>query len=134
MTTTTAIIITNNGVSSKTFEVGVTHTDIHEMIGNWFDCVRGENIIGYVSDTGLIDGEHINFIATALFGRILCGTCVVFGAKNEDGEYDGDDHNVPVDDLQMIIHHVETYKMWLGAMKDKESVAVAKERMNDGMV
>ena len=60
MTTTTAIIITNNGVSSKTFEVGVTHTDIHEMIGNWFDCVRGENIIGYVSDTGLIDGEHIN--------------------------------------------------------------------------
>jgi hypothetical protein len=34
----------------------------------------------------------------------------------------------------MIVHHVETYKMWLGAMKDKESVAVARERMNDGMV
>ena len=131
---TTAIIITENSVSKKTFDVGVTHSEIHEMVGGWFDCVRNETIIGYVHDTGLIDGLPINPIATALFGRILCGTCVVFGAKNEDGEYDGDDHNVSTDDLQMIIHHVETYKMWLGAMKDKESVAVAKERMNDGMV
>jgi len=134
MTTTTAIIITNNGISTKTFEVGITHSEIHEMIGNWFDCVRGENIIGYVSDTGLIDGEHINFIATALFGRILCGTCVVFGALNSDGESDGEDYDVPADELRMIIHHAETYKIWLGAMKDKASVAVAKERMNDGMV
>jgi hypothetical protein len=82
----------------------------------------------------LIDGQHINFVATALFGRILCGTCVVFGAMNEDGEYDGDDHNVPEDDLRIIIHHAETYRMWLQAIADKRPAKKNTEYMNGGLV
>jgi hypothetical protein len=119
---TKAIIITNEGIETRTFEVGVTHTEIHEMVGGWFDCVYGENIIGYVPDTGLIDGEPINFIATALFGRILCGTCVVFGAMNEDGEYDGDDHSASPHMLQVIAYHAKTYEMWLDAITSKHSM------------
>jgi len=133
MTTTTAIIISNHGVSTKTFDVGVTHSEIHEMVGGWFDCVRTNTLIGYVHDTGLIDGQHINFIATALFGRILCGTCVVFGAMNENGEYDGDDHNVPVDDLMAIAHHADTYKLWLQSVSDKQATK-QKDYMNGGLV
>lgn len=118
---TKAIIITNESIETRTFEVGVTHTEIHDMVGGWFDCVRTDTLIGYVSDTGLIDGEPINFIATALFGRILCGTCVVFGAMNEDGEYDGDDHDVSLHDLQVISHHAKTFEMWIDAMASRHS-------------
>jgi hypothetical protein len=116
---TTAIIITENSVSKKTFDVGVTHSEIHEMVGGWFDCVRSETIIGYVHDTGLIDGLPINPIATALFGRILCGTCVVFGAMNENGEYDGDDHDVPTHDLELIAHHYGVLRMATEAVRDR---------------
>ena len=107
----TAIIITENSVTKKTFNEGVTHTEIHEIVGGWFDCVRTDTLIGYVHDTGLIDGLPVNPIATALFGRILCGTCVVFGAMNKKGEYDGDDHDVPVNDLEMISHHYSVLRM-----------------------
>jgi hypothetical protein len=134
MKPTTAIIISNDGIQTRTFEVGVTHTEIHDMVGGWFDCVRTNSLIGYVHDTGLIDGQHINFVATALFGRILCGTCVVFGAMNEDGEYDGDDHNVPENDLRIIIHHAETYRMWLQAIADKRPAKKNTEYMNGGLV
>ena len=52
---TTAIIITDTSVTKKTFDVGVTHSEIHEMVGGWFDCVRTDTLIGYVHDTGLIE-------------------------------------------------------------------------------
>jgi hypothetical protein len=119
MNTTTAIIINNTGIEVRRFPNSVAHTDIHEIVGGWFDCVRTDTLIGYVHDTGLIDGQHINFIATALFGRILCGTCVVFGAMNEDGEYDGYDHEVSIDDLMRIKNHASTYSMWVQAVMEK---------------
>jgi hypothetical protein len=118
---TKAIIITNESIETRTFDVGVTHSEIHEMVGGWFDCVRTDTLIGYVHDTGLIEGQDINFIATALFGRILCGTCVVFGAMNENGEYDGDDHDASPHDLQVIAYHAKTYEMWLDARASKHS-------------
>lgn len=116
---TTAIIITDNSVTKKTFDVGVTHSEIHEMVGGWFDCVRTDTLIGYVHDTGLIEGHPINPIATALFGRILCGTCVVFGAMNENGEYDGDDHNVSSRDLELISYHYSVLRMATEAVRDR---------------
>ena len=130
MNTTTAIIINNDGISLRHFEGGVNHTHIHEMVGGWFDAVRTDTLIGYVHDTGLIDGQHINLIATALFGRILCGTCVVFGGLNENGEYDGYDHNVRQDDLREIANHAEIYKMWINATREKKD----RERSDGGLV
>ena len=131
---TTGIIISNDRIETRHFENGVNHTDIHDIVGGWFDAVRTDTLIGYVHDTGLIDGQHINFIATALFGRILCGTCVVFGAMNENGEYDGDDHSVSMNDTLTIGRHADTYRMWLEAITNKHMVADKKGNTNDGLI
>ena len=130
---TTAVIISNESIKTHNFESGVNHTDIHDIVGGWFDAVRTDTLIGYVHDTGLIDGQHINYVATALFGRILCGTCVVFGAMNENGEYDGDDHDVPMDDIARIAFHADTYQLWLNALAEKRT-ATRTGNANDGLV
>ena len=91
---TTAIIITENSVTAKTFDVGVTHSEIHEMVGGWFDCVRGERFHGYVNDTGLIDGLPFNPIASIMFGRVLCGDAILFGTLNLQNENDGEEHHI----------------------------------------
>lgn len=67
---------------------------IRDIVGGWFDCVRGDDFHGYVNDTGLIDGLPINPIATALFGRILAGNAIVFGSLDARGEYDGYEHHL----------------------------------------
>ena len=131
---TTAIIISNESIKTHNFESGVSHTDIHDIVGGWFDAVRTDTLIGYVHDTGLIDGQHINFVATALFGRILCGTCVVFGGMNENGEYDGDDHDVPMEDLLLVASHADTYQLWLNAIADKHTATTRRDNMNGGLV
>jgi hypothetical protein len=71
------------------------HKVIHEIVEGWFDCVRKESIVGYVNDEGLLIGMPINVIASALFGRPLVGNCVVLGALNSRGEYDGENYDVP---------------------------------------
>lgn len=109
---TTAIIITDKSITQKNFTVGVTHTEINEMVGGWFDCVRNDTMVGYVHDEGLIIGLPINPVATALFGRVLCGTCVVFGAMNEKGEYDGDDHPLNAEQMSVISFHAGAYQIW----------------------
>jgi hypothetical protein len=116
---TIGIIITENSVSTKYFDTGVTHTEIHEIIGGWFDCVRTDSLIGYVHDEGILLGLPINPIATALFGRVLCGTCVVFGAMSSTGEYDGYDHSVPARDLDIISHHYDVLRMVNEAVRDR---------------
>jgi hypothetical protein len=72
------------------------HRVIHEIVDGWFDCVAKESIVGYVNDEGLLIGLPVNVIASALFGRPLVGTCVVLGALNSRGEYDGENHDVPM--------------------------------------
>jgi hypothetical protein len=71
------------------------HKVLHDICEGWIDCVRNEAIVGYVNDEGLLIGLPVNVIATALFGRPLVGNCVVMGALNERGEYDGENHSVP---------------------------------------
>lgn len=113
----TALIITDKSVTRMTFGVGEVHTEIHEVVGGWFDCVRNDTMVGYVHDEGLIMGLPINPVATALFGRVLCGTCVVFGAMNENGEYDGDDHPLNAEQLSVISFHASAYQMWLDSAR-----------------
>lgn len=89
------------------------HTTIHEQVGGWFDCVRNDSLVGYVHDEGLLIGLPLNPIATALFGRIIVGNCVVYSFRNEKGEYDGDNHPLTLDDLSVIAFHADAYKMWI---------------------
>jgi hypothetical protein len=92
----TALVITAEGDFYQTdipSENG--HNVIHEIVDGWFDCVRREAVIGYVHDEGLLIGLPVNVVASALFGRPLVGNCVVMGALNERGEYDGENHDAP---------------------------------------
>ena len=67
---------------------------IRSVVGGYFDCVREDKFIGYVNDTGLIDGLPINTVACILFGQVLCGDIIIFGALNAQGVYDGENHAV----------------------------------------
>lgn len=68
---------------------------LNSICEGWLDCVRRDDIVGYVNDEGLLIGLDPNILASVLFGRPLVGNVVVLGALNERGEYDGDNHNVP---------------------------------------
>lgn len=74
---------------------------IQESVGGYIDCVRGDEIVGYVNDEGLLIGLPINAYASMLFGRLLVGNVLITGAYNKDGEYDGDDHDAPQALLEM---------------------------------
>lgn len=71
------------------------HRVLNELCGGWLDCVRLDDVVGYVNDEGLLIGLEPNVFASALFGRPLVGNCVVVGSLNERGEYDGENHDVP---------------------------------------
>ena len=93
----TAVVIRSSGeVFTQDIPTEDGHTLIHEIVGGWFDCVRGEEIVGYVHDEGLLIGLPVNAVASMLFQRPLVGDCVVIGTLNEKGEYDGENHDVPV--------------------------------------
>jgi hypothetical protein len=93
----TAVVIRSSGeVFTQDIPTEDGHTLIHEIVGGWFDCVRGEEIVGYVHDEGLLIGLPVNAVASMLFQRPLVGDCVVIGSLNEKGEYDGENHDVPM--------------------------------------
>lgn len=63
--------------------------------GDWFDCVRGENFHAYVNDTGETDGLPLNPIASSILGENVFGNVIIFGSLTPDGEWDGEEHDVP---------------------------------------
>jgi hypothetical protein len=71
------------------------HLVLNELCGGWIDCVRTEDIVGYVNDEGILIGLAPNALASLLFGRPLVGDVVVLGALNDEGDYDGENHDVP---------------------------------------
>lgn len=87
--------------------------DINSMVGGWFDCVRTKDgaLVGYVNDTGLTDGMAPNITASLLFGRPLYGPCVVVGGRNEAGEYDGDNHDVPESVIRGLLPMNDIFRM-----------------------
>lgn len=85
------------------------HNDIQEKVGGIFDAVTnayGDDnqavFVGYVNDTGLVDGMPLNYLATALFNRELHGDCVVVWGLDSDGVYDGENHDLPQQACEFI--------------------------------
>ena len=95
---TTALLITTTGEARPVqLPQEGSHLVLNELCGGWLDCVRNDEmkVVGYVHDEGLLIGLDPNVVASALFGRPLVGNCVIVGAVNERGFYDGENHDIP---------------------------------------
>lgn len=118
---TKALIIKTDGTSEIVNIAGTSHLEaLQSIVGGWIDCVRSENhpVVGYVNDEGLLLGLPINPVATAFFGRILVGDAVVFGAYDEEGEYDGENHDFPIALMGYIDHHAVALRIWNDARSE----------------
>lgn len=77
------------------------YKSIQQYVGGNFDCVVTNlgkdhvSFLGYVHDEGLILDMEFNYIASALFQRELHGDCVLLWGLNSEGEYDGEDYDLP---------------------------------------
>lgn len=92
----TALLIKTTGeVEVTTVPEENGYQVLNELCGGWIDCVRNDDIVGYVNDEGLLIGLDANVLASVLFGRPLVGDVVVLGALSEEGEYDGENYDVP---------------------------------------
>lgn len=105
------------------------HKVINSQVGGHFDSVytmdRRHNFVGYVNDEGLLLGMEPNTLASAIFGRFLCGPCVIIGTVNEHGANDGENHNITKDDLEYINYHVNAALIWQDSVvhnKEEEPV------------
>lgn len=112
-----ALVIPAEGSPTTTMVAsGSTYDFIRESVGGWFDCVRSEDFHAYVHDTGIIDGQPFNRLASILFGRVICGDIVVFGSLSASGVYDGEEHHVP----PMIVNLVA--QQWMLLLANSENV------------
>lgn len=72
---------------------------IQDLTEGVFDAVRREVkngvLVGYVNDNALFDEMPFNYLATAMFGQSLYGPCVLVWGTNPEGEYDGEDYDLP---------------------------------------
>lgn len=119
MNSANGILMTHEGVKGVRVE---GHKSIHEMVGDWFDCVSRGNLVGYVHDTGLLNGLPINPVATAIFGQIIAGPCVIVRAIDHNDQYDGYDHSLSEADYTYIATVQSAYAMWLESVADKNGV------------
>lgn len=89
------------------------HININAIVGGHFDAVRraftpeelgGEDApegaepfvaVGYVHDEGRIINLPLNKLATVVFGQELYGDVVLVSGTSPDGEYDGENYDVP---------------------------------------
>ena len=102
MSTMVSAVFLPAGVDVEPQPMLVTdYTDLQNAVGGRFDVVSTNmnmddvSIIGYVNDEGILLGMEMNYLATNLFQRELFGDCVVVWGLNEDGEYDGENHDIP---------------------------------------
>jgi hypothetical protein len=97
---------------------------INDAVGGYFDVVRpldaSDHIVGYVHDEGLLMGLEPNALASALFGRFLVGNCVVVGAFDKEGNYDGDDHNINERDIRKILWLADQQQIWVDHRVEEE--------------
>ena len=96
---------------------------IHNLVDGHFDVVRPSNrdqhFVGYVNDEGLLTGMEPNTLASAIFGRFLCGPCVIVGTLNENGVEDGDSYNLQTKDVQYLSRLAEAALMWQDNLPSK---------------
>lgn len=88
---------------------------LSEAIGGYFDVAYSDDgdYHGYVHDEGLLIGLPINPVATALFGRIMAGPCVVLGRFNDEGESDGHEYSVPANAIRNVEYIAGAYRIWM---------------------
>lgn len=109
---TYGILLPCDGSEPMPISVG-DYKDIQERIGGVFDVVRFDYdddvkrvleapdsassfvAVGYVHDEGLLLNLKLNTMASVMFNRELRGPVVVVSGTNDDGEYDGDNHDIP---------------------------------------
>jgi len=103
---------------------------IHNLVDGYFDVVRPPNrdqhFVGYVHDEGLLIGLEPNTLASAIFGRFLCGPCVIVGTLNESGIEDGDSYNLQTKDVQYISRLAEAALMWQDHLPNKLETEMEK--------
>jgi len=70
---------------------------LRDLIGGLLDTVTSPNgaVVGYLHDEGLLIGLPVNTVASLLFSRPLVGDVVLVGGLNPNGEYDGENHDLP---------------------------------------
>lgn len=70
---------------------------LRDTIGGLLDTVSNDNgsVVGYLHDEGLLIGLPVNTVASLLFSRPLVGNVVLVGGLSPEGEYDGENHDLP---------------------------------------
>lgn len=109
-------------IPSQKETYGVIKETVASPHGDWFDCVRADSYHGYVNDTGLIDGLPLNTIASILFGQVICGDVILFGSYSPEGEYDGDEYDIPE---WVAVHVKKQFSLWQAntdARTDREEI------------
>lgn len=102
MTAQALHIKTNGETQVVTLPEDNSYQLINEMVGGWFDAVRGDGFVVYVHDEGLlIEGMEPNVFATFLTGTVIFGDVVVIGSLNAQGYYDGENHDVPTEVVKL---------------------------------
>jgi hypothetical protein len=94
---TKAIIVRTNGevVPLELQNTNQAYLAIRDAVGGNIDAVSDDKLCCYVHDEGLLIGLPVNVMVSHLFKRPLVGDAVLVGALNEEGEYDGENHDVP---------------------------------------
>lgn len=119
-------ILLQAGVGGDVIPVDVNgYKEIQDKVGGLFDVVRqqvNDDIVavGYVHDEGLLLDLDMNWVASALFMREIRGDVVVVNGYSPNGEYDGDDYDLP----QAFIEYMKTTFLARVAEKYNESVMV----------
>lgn len=97
---TVAGVLLRAGVQVEPEQVFVSDLEsIQGMVGGTIDAVRAEYndvvIVGYCHDEGLLLDLPMNWMASALFTRELRGDVVLVSGTSPDGNYDGENYDVP---------------------------------------
>jgi len=128
------VVVFPNGLAVVPEEYMPEGTPMHEVInaqvGGHFDSVRPmrreQKFIGYVNDEGLLMGLEPNALASAIFGRFLCGPCVIIGTVNDHGVEDGEDYNLLEVDLDLIMRMAQPLLMWRDSVDQQKQVEELK--------
>lgn len=83
-----------------------------ELDGGWLEGLRfTDDSFAFIDEEGKLKHLPINELATQLCTKyevglspndVICGTFIIVGTLNEQGEHDGDNHDAP----QILIEHI----------------------------
>jgi hypothetical protein len=111
--------------------------EIQAKVGGYIDSVKTQAIneaddtqmvlVGYVHDEGRILDMPMNPLASIVFNRELVGDVVLVNGTNpENGDYDGENYDLPLDFINYIMHmHPEVVRMLQFSKGLSSSVALA---------